>query len=112
MKELIVALRACLAVANNEGQLDADQYDLVSEHINSLEDLTIRNGAIEHLKLFMHNATRIPHDTASGALAKMCAMLVPYGSKTRAILAVIHDKGWPVVTLDDVNAVRAFILEQ
>lgn len=113
MKELIAALQFMLAFAEGEGRLDADQYNLVHDHIKSLEDLTIRNAAMAHVQKLRESGNyRIPHDTAAGVLAKVTVMLTLYGSKPDAMLAVIHDKGWPEVTLADVEAVRKFILEQ
>lgn len=113
MKELIVALRACLAIAVfNDDVLTDEQTKLVTDHIQSLEDLTIRNDAMKFITSMLVDNVPIPHDTAAGALAKVCVMLTMYGSKPDAMLAVIHDKGWPVVTLADVEAVRTFILEQ
>jgi len=111
MKELIVALRACLEIAVNDDIIDHKQAKLVADHIDSLIDLTIRNDAIELIKSMVRGKT-IPHDTAAGALAKVTVMLTLYGSKPDAMLAVLHDKGWGIITLDDVNAVRTFILEQ
>lgn len=111
MKELIIALRACLAVAVSDGLIEETDQALVNDHIRSLEDLTVRNQAIQYIKDMMSLNYQISNTTAAGTLAKICVMLVPYGSKPEAILAVIHDKGWPEVTLDDVIAVRNFILE-
>jgi hypothetical protein len=108
MKELITALRACLAVAVSDGLIEESDQALVNDHIRSLEDLTIRNDA---MKLIAQGG-QITNDTAAGALAKVTVMLTLYGSKPDAMLAVIHDKGWEVVTLADVEAVRKFILEQ
>jgi uncharacterized membrane protein YebE (DUF533 family) len=111
MKELIIALRACLAVAVSDGLIEESDQALVNDHIRSLEDLSIRNDAIKHIQN-MEPGKPIPHDTAAGALAKVTVMLTMYGSKPDAMLAVIHDRGWEVVTLADVEAVRKFILEQ
>lgn len=107
MKELIVALQACLKIAVSCGTINDDQADLVHDHILSLEDLTIRNEAMRMIRL----GGTIPPNTAAGVLAKVCMMLTLYGSKPDAMLAVIHDKGWEVVTLEDVETVRKFILE-
>lgn len=112
MKELIIALQACLDIAVNDDIINAEQYDLVRAHIESLEDLTIRNDAMGYIKDQITSHISIPRDNAAGALASVCVMLTTYGSKPDAMLAVIHDKGWPVVTLADVEAVRTFILEQ
>lgn len=112
MKELLHALRSILAVAEIEGQVNADQHALVTAHIHSLEDLSLRNDAIKHITSMLADHVAIPHDTAAGALAKVTVMLTMYGSKPDAMLAVIHDKGWPDVTLADVEAVRKSILEQ
>jgi hypothetical protein len=113
MKELIIALQACLRNAALRRLVTGDQYSLIKEHIESLVDTTIRTDAIEALTQLRDSPDyRLDPDTAAGALAKVTMMLTPYGSKPDAILAVIHDKGWEVVTLDDVNAVRTFILEQ
>jgi uncharacterized membrane protein YebE (DUF533 family) len=111
MKELIRALRSCLAVAVSDGLIEESDQALVNDHINSLEDLTLRNDAIALLRA-MEPGKPLPQDTAAGALAKVTMMLTLYGSKPDAMLAVIHDKGWEVVTLADVEAVRKFILEQ
>lgn len=112
MKELIVALQACLKIAVSGGTINDDQIVLVDGHINSLEDLTIRNDAMAMISKLSHHDVAIKQDTAAGVLAKVALMLTLYGSKPDAMLAVIHDKGWPVVTLADVEAVRKFILEQ
>ena len=112
MKELISALQFVLDFAVSEGKLDDEQYGLVSEHITALEDLTVRNDAIQNVKDALVNNYVVSSTTAAGALAKVCMMLTRYGSKPDAMLAVIHDKGWPEVTLADVEAVRKFILEQ
>lgn len=112
MKELIAALRACFEIAVSCNTITDAQAKLVAEHVESLVDTTIRNDAMKYITAMLNDHVVIPHDTAAGALAKVCVMLVPYGSKSDAILAVIHDKGWGVVTLDDVQAVRTFILEQ
>lgn len=112
MKDLIIALRACLALAVNNDNVTHEQVVLVNNHINSLEDLTIRNDAIEYIQLMLNRHSVIPRGTAAGDLASVCVMLTTYGSKPDAMLAVIHDKGWPVVTLADVEAVRTFILGQ
>lgn len=114
MKDLIRALRACLAIAVSDGLIEDSDQALVNDHIKSLQGLGIRNDAITHIQANLRSSGtyQIPHDTAAGALAKVCVMLTLYGSKPEAILAVIHDKGWDVVTLADVEAVRKFILEQ
>ena len=112
MKELIGALQFVLAFAESEGKLDPEQYGLVHNHIQSLEDLTIRNDAMALITKLLTEHVTITQDTAAGCLAKVCVMLTMYGSKPDAMLAVIHDKGWEVVTLADVEAVRKFILEQ
>lgn len=112
MKELISALQFVLAFAESEGKLDPNQYNLVQEHIQSLEDLTIRNDAMALITKLSHYDVAIKQDTAAGVLAKVTLMLTMYGSKPDAMLAVIHDKGWEVVTLADVEAVREFILKQ
>lgn len=112
MKELIIALQACLALAVNDDAIDDEQAKLVADHIDSLEDLTIRNDAMALITKLSHHDVAIKQDTAAGVLAKVTLMLTLYGSKPDAMLAVIHDKGWPEVTLADVEAVRKFILEQ
>ena len=112
MKELIIALQACLAVAVKDAKLSGEHIVLVTDHINSLEDLAIRNDAIKLIKELSHDNQHIKQDSAAGVLARVATMLTIYGSKPDAMLAVIHDKGWPEVTLADVEAVRKFILEQ
>lgn len=109
--ELIVILKDVVHFTNSKGRLTQGEHKLLMDHINSLEDLTIRNDAIALIDALGHNNQHIKQDTAAGALAKVCVMLTAFGSKPDAMLAVIHDKGWEVVTLADVEAVRKHLLE-
>lgn len=114
MKELIAALQDCVNTALLEGHITPVAAQLVHEHIASMQKLAVREEAIQLLKNLMSmssNMVTIDPDSAPGALAKVCLMLVPYGSKPDAIHAVIQDRGWTDVTIDDVHAVRTFLLE-
>lgn len=55
-----------------------------------------------------------PQDTtdAPSVLAKVGTMLVLYGSKDEALLNNMHERGFTDVTLEDVQQVRQFLLEQ
>lgn len=111
-RSLIELLSFVINFAESEGKLTIPEHDLLADHVNQLECVVVRNEAIEHIRALCHHSINIPHSTAAGALAKVCMMLTLYGSKPDAMLHVIHDKGWPAVTLADVEAVRKFILEQ
>jgi hypothetical protein len=73
---------------------------------------TLGEQAVVIIQKFLTISSQIPQDNAADALAQVCVMLTPYGSKPEAMLSVIHDKGWPQVTLNDVQQVREFILTQ
>lgn len=49
---------------------------------------------------------------APSVLAKVGTMLVLYGSKDEALLNNMHERGFTDVTLEDVQQVRQFLLEQ
>jgi len=48
--------------------------------------------------------------TDAVTLARVTVMLAVYGSKTESILMVVHEKGFPDVTLNDVEQVRQYVL--
>lgn len=111
-KQIKALLLRLIEVVEDSAEFTHADVVLLGKHINSLEDLTIRNDAMMLIDKLLNEHVSIQHGTAAGALAKVCVMLTMYGSKPDAILAVIHDKGWPVVTLDDVEAVRNYILNK
>lgn len=111
-RSTIELLTFAINFADSEGRLTAEENNQLRTLVESLKSVAIRNTAMKLIAEMMHEGTQVPSDTAAGALAKVTVMLTMYGSKPDSMLALIHGKGWPEVTLADVEAVRKFILEQ